>query len=102
MVVTLARHTQANPPVVEQDLGSRHQRPDQFGMRKLDPRRVARLGVGVQPEGLAGLKPDDAGGEAPDAQLWPLQVGNDCDRLAVLLSTWRIAATLSRCSSCVP
>src|ERR1700726_2628000 len=51
-------------------------------MRQVDAARVAVGWTEVQPERLARLEPHRTAREAPDAQLGPLQVGQDTDRAA--------------------
>ncbi len=52
------------------------------GMRQMNARRVARRRIVVEREGLAERQLDAAVGELADAQLRPLQVGEDADRPA--------------------
>src|SRR5690606_33892908 len=61
---------------------ARLDRGEDLRMRQMHPRPVARLGIGVEDELLSHLQLDRARGEAPDAQLWTLQVGKNADRPA--------------------
>jgi hypothetical protein len=61
-------------------------------MRQVDPGRIAGLGIVVEREGLASRQHLLAVGELADAQLRPLQIGQDADRTADLFLDGAYAA----------
>ncbi|MNZ95009.1 hypothetical protein D3C78_1141340 [compost metagenome] len=77
-------HLEAQAAVVEQQAHARLQRRDDLRVGQVDPPRIARCGIEVEPQGLAALEIDLACGEAADPQLRPLQVHQHADRLAQL------------------
>ena len=87
-VVTHARlgrlgDAQAHAAVVEQQPVAGFEGGEDFRMGQLDARRVAGLGIGIEDEGLAERQVDGLVGEHADAQLRPLQVDEDADRVAL-------------------
>ena len=77
-----AGDAQAELAVVEQQGGADLGGGDDFLVRQVDAADVARGGVEVEPEGLAGLQLHAAGLELADAQLGALDVGEDADGAA--------------------
>ena len=55
-----------------------------FRVGQFHPRRVAGVGIGIEDEGLAERQVDGLFGEHADAQLRPLQVDEDADRVVFL------------------
>ena len=84
-VCVLGGYPQAQLAVVEQQVHARLQRRDDFRVGQVDPAAVTRGLVQVQAQGLAALQLDLALGEAADAQLRPLQVHEDAQRVVQLL-----------------
>ncbi len=78
-------HPQAELAVIEQERGADLGGLDDFGMGEFHPFSIAGGGVEIEAEGLAGLQMDAARGEAADAELGALDVGEDADRPSRLL-----------------
>ncbi len=80
-----ALHAKHQLAIVDQQARIGFGRREQFGMRQMHARRVARRLVGVEHEGLALNQLGGAVLERPDAQLRPLQIDEDRRRAAGLL-----------------
>ena len=90
---------QAQLAVIDQQRVARLDRGEDFRMRQVHARRVARRRIGVEDEILALV---DLGGvvlERAEPQFRSLQVDQDADRPVVSVSTARIVATSSRMRS---
>ncbi|MNZ85718.1 hypothetical protein D3C78_1045210 [compost metagenome] len=84
-VAVLGGDAQAQLAVVQQQVHARLKGGDDLGVRQVDPAAVARGVVQVQAQGLAALQLHLAVGKAADAQLRPLQVHEDTQRVVQLL-----------------
>ncbi len=80
-----ALHAQHQLAVVDQQARASLERGEQFGVRQVDTRRVARRLVGVEREGLAVHQFGRTVLEGTDAQLRSLQVDEDRRRAAGFL-----------------
>ena len=77
-----ALDAKAHLAVVDKQLGSRTYRLEDLGMRQRRTVPVAGLAIEIEAKAVAGGELDPALGEAAEAQLWSLQIGQNADRPA--------------------
>ena len=75
-------HMQTELAVVDQQFMAGRQRREDFGMRQADALGVAGRRIGIEGKGLADQKIHAAARKSSDAQLRPLQIDQNADRLA--------------------
>ncbi len=79
-IVALACHAQAQLAVIQQQRAADRCRRDNLGMRQIHARGAAGRRVEIELELLTGLQMHASAGEAADAQLGTLDIGQDADR----------------------
>jgi hypothetical protein len=80
MVGVAGGDTQHQLAVIDQQARAGFERGDDLRVRQLDARRIARRGIAVEDEALVLFEHRRRCGELADAQLRPLQVGEDRGR----------------------